>query len=96
MSFAYPFGYFSPTVRRIVEDAGFSSAVAVKYALSSTNDDPFALSRLIVSADTSLMGFAALLTTQTPWQTRMAERARARVWQVARRLQYTISRERNG
>lgn len=83
-SFAYPFGYFSAANRRAVRDAGYTSACAVKYAMSGTDDDPFALSRLIVTADTSLDSFAALLTTPTAHVTRTLERTRAGIWRSVR------------
>jgi peptidoglycan/xylan/chitin deacetylase (PgdA/CDA1 family) len=60
-SFAYPFGYYSRAVHSLVREVGFTSACAVRYAQSSRHDDRFALSRLIVSADTDLPSFAKLL-----------------------------------
>lgn len=60
-SFAYPFGYYSRAVHALVRKVGFTSACAVRYAQSSRHDDRFALSRLIVSADTDLPSFEKLL-----------------------------------
>jgi peptidoglycan/xylan/chitin deacetylase (PgdA/CDA1 family) len=60
-SFAYPFGYYSRAARALVQQAGYTSACAVRYALSSPHDDQFALSRLIVTADTDLPSFEKLL-----------------------------------
>lgn len=60
-SFAYPFGYFSPRIGRLVREAGYSSACAVKYASSSMDDDPFALPRFIVPAAGGLDRFRQLL-----------------------------------
>src|SRR5881227_3368175 len=42
-TFAYPHGYSSARVRRLVRDAGFRGACGVKNALSSPRDDRFAL-----------------------------------------------------
>ncbi len=53
-SFAYPHGYSSRRVRRIVAEAGYESACSVKHTLSSTQDDRFALSRLMVRSSTPL------------------------------------------
>jgi peptidoglycan/xylan/chitin deacetylase (PgdA/CDA1 family) len=61
-SFAYPFGFYSATVRRLIQEAGYTSACAVKEAMSSETTDPFALARLSVIADTSVDALAALLT----------------------------------
>jgi O-antigen biosynthesis protein len=52
-SFAYPYGYASSKTRRIVRDSGFTSACRVRHALSSTEENRFALSRIIVTNDTT-------------------------------------------
>ena len=61
LSFAYPHGYFSQRVQNMVQAAGFRSACAVKYALSSVNDDPFALARLLAVDEMDGEAFAGLL-----------------------------------
>lgn len=45
---AYPHGYNSRTVRRAAHDAGYTSAVAVRHALSSQTDEHYRIARLIV------------------------------------------------
>ncbi|WP_017241232.1 polysaccharide deacetylase family protein [Streptomyces sp. SS] len=45
---AYPHGYNSPAVRRAAAAAGYTSAVAVRHALSSGNDQIYRIARLIV------------------------------------------------
>ncbi len=52
-TFAYPHGFASAATRRIVEEAGFTSACRVRHALSTTTENRFALSRIIVSNDTT-------------------------------------------
>jgi peptidoglycan/xylan/chitin deacetylase (PgdA/CDA1 family) len=47
-SFAYPFGHFDRRVRELVREAGYASACGVKPALSASNDDSFALARVMV------------------------------------------------
>lgn len=47
-SFAYPFGYHDRTTRQLVIEAGYSSACAVKYTLSSPQSDSFTLPRVII------------------------------------------------
>jgi peptidoglycan/xylan/chitin deacetylase (PgdA/CDA1 family) len=93
-SFAYPFGYSSPAVRQLVRDAGFTSACAVKHALSSATSDPFALARLMVYADTSVDVLATLLNSgrSASLLTTVYRRARTPVWQVARRGSTTVTR----
>ncbi|MGA5067886.1 polysaccharide deacetylase family protein [Streptomyces exfoliatus] len=45
---AYPHGYNSPAVRRAAAAAGYTSAAAVRHALSSGNDEVYRIARLIV------------------------------------------------
>ncbi len=52
-SFAYPHGYSSPAVRRLVADAGYRSACSVKNALSPDCDPPFTIARLTVTRATT-------------------------------------------
>ena len=86
-SFAYPFGYSSPTVRRFVRAVGFRSACAVKHSLSSEASDPFALARLMVDPDTDVEAFGALLSTghSTSPLTALYRRVRTPIWQPIRR-----------
>lgn len=60
-SFAYPYGYHTSAVKQLVSEAGYTSACAVKNALSSPASDPFALPRVLVGPDTDVNAFAALL-----------------------------------
>ena len=62
-SFAYPFGYYSVPVRRIVQAVGYVSACAIKGALSSLHDDPYTLARLAIKPDTGVQALAAALST---------------------------------
>ena len=95
-SFAYPFGYSTPAIRQQVRDAGYTSACAVKFALSSVraaSDDPFALARLLVQPDTNIDTFAALLRGQgTSVFTKMYLRARTPAWQILRRGSASLTR----
>jgi peptidoglycan/xylan/chitin deacetylase (PgdA/CDA1 family) len=75
-SFAYPFGYYNAAVRQIVKEAGYTSACAVKYLISSTADDPFTLSRFIVTPDMSIDRFANLLTSRRTPVALMSRRVR--------------------
>ncbi len=87
-SFAYPYGYSTARVRQMVQEAGYTSACAVRHALSSDADDAFALARLMVRPDTSLDEFAALLTgTPVSWGTAlytMYARTRTPLWRLVR------------
>ncbi len=50
-SFAYPHGYSTAAVRKIVSDAGFTAACRVRHAVATTNENPFALSRIVVTEE---------------------------------------------
>jgi peptidoglycan/xylan/chitin deacetylase (PgdA/CDA1 family) len=61
-SFAYPHGWHTNAVKRMVRTAGYTSACAVKNMPSSAMDDPFDLARLLVTADMAVADLEALLT----------------------------------
>ncbi len=86
LSFAYPHGYYSAVTKKLVRQAGFSSACAVKHAMSSQTDDPFALARIIVEADTDLATFKNLLDGRGVQTTPSGERWQTKGWRYARRL----------
>jgi peptidoglycan/xylan/chitin deacetylase (PgdA/CDA1 family) len=83
-SFAYPHGYYSQPLKTIVQQAGFTSACGVKHAFSSSEDDPFALARLIVSRDTDLPAFQHMLAGEGLPVAPYPERARTKAWRGVR------------
>ena len=84
-SFAYPHGYFSPRVRSLVAEGGYSSACAVKNAFSSPADDLFSLARLTVEATTEPAQIKAWLSGEGAPSTWTNEQVRTRVWRLYRR-----------
>lgn len=60
-SFAYPHGYHSRRVVRVVREAGFDSGAAVKDRWSHVDDDRFALSRMFVWNSTTATALGDLL-----------------------------------
>jgi peptidoglycan/xylan/chitin deacetylase (PgdA/CDA1 family) len=60
-TYAYPHGYYHAGVKRLVRQAGFTSACTVKNALSSRSDDPFALARVIAPPGDDAQALPALL-----------------------------------
>jgi peptidoglycan/xylan/chitin deacetylase (PgdA/CDA1 family) len=92
-TFAYPYGYHSNTIKRLVREEGYTSACTVKNEASSEATDPFALARLTVSADTSLDALATLLTRRSPSVVAgMYASILASGWQLARRCSASVMR----
>jgi peptidoglycan/xylan/chitin deacetylase (PgdA/CDA1 family) len=83
-SFAYPHGYHSSSIKRLVQNAGFTSACAVKHAMSSTEDDPFSLARLIISPDVDVDKFKLLLEGQGLPVAPYPERMQTKAWRGIR------------
>jgi peptidoglycan/xylan/chitin deacetylase (PgdA/CDA1 family) len=83
-SFAYPFGYHNRAVRQLVVDAGFTSACAVKQALSGPGDDVFALARVLVPGDLTADDLVRVLDAATVNRARPGERLRTKAWRAAR------------
>jgi peptidoglycan/xylan/chitin deacetylase (PgdA/CDA1 family) len=91
-SFAYPFGYHTPALKRLVARAGYTSACAVKNALSHTRDDRFALARFMLTADTTCAQVERLLSGEGAPIAWTGERLRTRLWRAYRRAR-ALSRE---
>jgi peptidoglycan/xylan/chitin deacetylase (PgdA/CDA1 family) len=60
-SFAYPHGYYTGSLRRLVERVGFAGACGVKDGMSSTEDDRFALARIVVRGGTDVESFGRIV-----------------------------------
>jgi Predicted xylanase/chitin deacetylase len=85
-SFAYPYGYSDPRVRRAVQAAGYTSACSVKNALSGPDEHPFGISRLMVMSTTSDQDVAGWLRGDGAPIGRDDERWLTRGWRAWRRL----------
>jgi peptidoglycan/xylan/chitin deacetylase (PgdA/CDA1 family) len=85
-SFAYPNGYSSRTVRRLVREVGYRSACSVKDQLSSIDDDVYSLARLMVRADTSLTEVRGWLAGVGRPIAPRPERLRTKAWRLNRRM----------
>lgn len=87
-SFAYPYGYYTPETQRVVQEAGYTSACAVKHAMHTAATQPFALPRLMVKPTTTLEDFADLLSGKSTLSSALFTayaRMRTPVWQIVRR-----------
>ncbi|MBV8950954.1 MAG: polysaccharide deacetylase family protein [Actinobacteria bacterium] len=91
-SFAYPHGAHDRRVAALTRSTGYSSAAAVKNALSHAGDDAFALARVTIEAGCSL----AFLSRALNGDLRLArpgEAWRTRGYRWSRRLARRVSRE---
>lgn len=91
-SFAYPHGYYSPVVRRIVQEAGYTSACGVKHAMSGTMDDRFALARIVITAQTGVSELGELLAGRGLALPPHREKVRTKGWRFVRRSLAMIRR----
>ena len=81
-SFCYPAGLYGERERRLVDEAGFTTAVTVRCGVNTAATDPLALARTIVYGEDSLATFAARfdgkLDEQTRLRTFVLDRSRSR------------------
>ncbi|MFD5233255.1 polysaccharide deacetylase family protein [Streptomyces qaidamensis] len=91
-AFAYPHGYSDRTVRRLVGEAGWTSATAVRCGFSSGADEVLRIARLMVRADTARDRFLAWAQGTGAPVAPFPERARTRAWRGYRRLRAGIDR----
>ncbi|HUL06692.1 MAG TPA: polysaccharide deacetylase family protein [Candidatus Acidoferrum sp.] len=91
-AFAYPHGYASPTTRDLVRQAGFTSACRVRHALSSTDEDAFALSRIIMTNDIRVGDLGALLTGKNLPIAPSPDRLASIGWRLARKVCHSLRR----
>jgi len=89
-SFAYPHGYAHQETRRLVREAGFKSACRVRHALSSTREDPFALSRIIVTNDISADEFESLFTGHVLPTAPPPDRLVSTGWRLVRKIGHKV------
>jgi peptidoglycan/xylan/chitin deacetylase (PgdA/CDA1 family) len=87
-TFAYPHGCADNAVRSIVRQAGFTSACAVRNALSHPTDDPFNIARLTVLATTTDGSITRWLAGEGAHVARSRERLRTTAWRCVRRVRH--------
>jgi peptidoglycan/xylan/chitin deacetylase (PgdA/CDA1 family) len=87
-SFAYPHGHHDRHVRRLVVEAGFDSACAVKNAMSHAGDDRFSLARITVLGDVDADGLSRQLDGRGVPRAPRRERFRTTAWRQVRRRRH--------
>jgi peptidoglycan/xylan/chitin deacetylase (PgdA/CDA1 family) len=91
-TFAYPNGYSSRRVRRLVQAEGYRGACGVKDTFSSESDDRFSLARLMLRSSTSADEVALWLDRRGARVPRTRERMRTRLWRSYRRGRAVVTR----
>ncbi len=92
-SFAYPHGYWSTSVRRLIGQGGFDSACAVAETFSSGREHQLTLSRFMVRTDTDVATVRSWLAASTrPVHSAHSARRRALAfgWRQYRRVRYGV------
>jgi peptidoglycan/xylan/chitin deacetylase (PgdA/CDA1 family) len=84
-SFAYPHGYYTTRLKRQVAQAGFTSACGMKHALTTAEDDRFAIARAVVRGGVDIDGFAAMLRGDGIAVAPGDRRLRRGAWRTVRR-----------
>ena len=92
-SFAYPHGAYSPTVRKLVDAAGFDAVAAVKNALSHPADDPLAIARWTIHSGVSLTEVTDVVNGRGAPIAWRGERLRSRAARLARRARHAAGRQ---
>jgi hypothetical protein len=74
----------------MVQGAGFTSACAVKHALSSNDDDPFSLARIQVPPDVPLATFEQWLQGRGMRAARRGQPLSKVAWRLARKAAFRL------
>jgi peptidoglycan/xylan/chitin deacetylase (PgdA/CDA1 family) len=85
-TFAYPAGLYGERERRLVSEAGFTSAVTVRAGVNGAAADPLELARTIVYGEEPLDAFTARFDGKLDVQTRLRsfvlDRSRAKFFRI--------------
>ena len=84
-SFAYPHGYSSRSVRRLVRAAGYDSACAVMNAFADPDGDQLRIARITVGAGTTSSEIAAWISGDGRAVAARRDPLRTRAWRTYRR-----------
>lgn len=90
-SFAYPHGYSTPQVRRVVAEAGFAAACRVADGLGGGGESSLALSRFIVTDEWTAGKIADLLDGSFAPRAPAPDGLAMQGWRLYRRLRLALS-----
>lgn len=88
--FAYPYGYHDKYVQRLVRDAGFAYAAAVKNLYSHSHDDPWGIARITIERGMSADWLDRRLHETSPRTAPSRERLLTTGWRAARRVRTAL------
>lgn len=91
-AFAYPHGYHTRAIKKMVSDAGYTSAAAVRNASSHDQEDRFSLACVTVTSDYTLDMIERVLRGQGVERARPGERWWTTVWRQVRRFRAGTAR----
>jgi peptidoglycan/xylan/chitin deacetylase (PgdA/CDA1 family) len=86
---AYPFGYSSALVRRVVREVGYTYAYAVGNAMTTSKSDQFALPRLTVKRSVTMDSFIKMVNGQDTL-TLQRDRVLTQGYSVVRRAKASV------
>jgi peptidoglycan/xylan/chitin deacetylase (PgdA/CDA1 family) len=92
-SFAYPHGYNNASTRRVVREAGYSSACAVKNHRSHDRDDQWALARIMFEHDDGVDVLRQACMTEAFPLAVPHDTIKNRIWRAARSIQVRLRPE---
>jgi peptidoglycan/xylan/chitin deacetylase (PgdA/CDA1 family) len=95
-SFAYPHGYSSGPVRRLVREAGYESACSVRNTVSSVADPAYLISRLMVDVRTGDRDLGRWLHGSAGHRSGPYDGVAVRAWRAYRRLRVVPGRRQRG
>ncbi|MFE7776723.1 polysaccharide deacetylase family protein [Streptomyces sp. NPDC057445] len=90
VSFAYPYGYSSRRVRRMVRSVGFAQSLAVGNALARRRQGPYALERVTVRRSTRIEEFERLVEGHAVARSFARDRALTKGYAVVRRARRAV------
>ncbi len=90
-SYAYPHGYYTPALQRLVATSAYTSACAVRNAVSHPADDVYALSRLMMYTTTAPSDLHRMIVQGKAPLSRPGRSMATRGWRVYRCVRHQLS-----
>ena len=85
-TFAYPHGYHSRKVMRVLEEVGYTSACIVGHTMATDKDDVFALPRIIIKSDVTIEKLSQYLQGIGLTERNFWNKTRRKGWRFVRKI----------